>query len=370
MLKSLFGSHLPTILRPLALYRQFILGLIMTFATAVVHAEDKSAHAWQSAPDLPYRVQEIYPTVYNDHIVVAGGLSPDVDENRIGVSDRVVAYSLKEQSWIEAPRLPEPRHHPMLVAIDNRLLAMGGFTIDAQGVWHNSVDVYELQANPEMPEKSILQHGHWQKVAQLPAPLAETLSAVHEGKVHLATGRTPINAEKNSQWIEQTDVNTHYIFDLQTLTWSQGAAVPTARNSACSVQANGNWHTIAGRTVAGGNLSSHEVYNFATKKWQTLAPLPQAQGGLACAAHKQHIYVFGGEYFDNGGGVYAEVWQYNIATDKWHAAGTMPKPRHGLGALSVAGDIYVIAGALQASGNQTSAIMSVFSPEKLQAQKH
>lgn len=370
MLTSLFGSHRPTIFRPLALYCQLIPGLILTFAMTVAHAEDTSLQAWQSAPDLPYRVQEIYPTVYNDHIVVAGGLSPDVNENRIGVSDRVVAYSLKKQIWIEAPRLPEPRHHPMLVAVKDRLFSFGGFTLDVKGMWHNSVDVYELVANPDASEKPKLQYGQWQRIAQLPAPQAETLSAVHEGKVHLTTGRTPINGERNSQWIEQTDVNTHYIFDPQSLSWSQGAGVPTARNSACSVIVNGNWHTIAGRTVSGGNLDNHEVYNFATKKWQTLAPLPQAQGGLACAAHKQYIYVFGGEYFDNGGGVYAEVWQYDIASDKWQAAGTMPKPRHGLGALSVAGDIYVIAGALQASGKQTSAIMSVFSPERLQAQKH
>lgn len=341
------------------------------FACFVSSADESQAdkksvgELWRSAAPLPYRVQEIYPTLFNGHIIVAGGLSPDTGQNRIGVSDRVVLYSLTEQSWKEGPKLPEPRHHPMLVVVGDRLLSFGGFTIDEQGIWHNSIDVLELVTGLQSSEPGALNRGKWQKIAQMPAPLAETLGAVHKGKVHLVSGRKPKQADKNSQWIHQSDVDSHFIFDLETLTWSEGAAVPTARNSACSVQTKEQLHTIGGRTVTGGNLASHEVYDFTRKTWRKAAPLPDAQGGLACAVHQGRIYVFGGEFFNNGGGVYADVWEYDITADSWRSASKMPNPRHGLGALNIDGDIYVIAGASEAGGNQTSDQMSVFKPSRL-----
>lgn len=317
---------------------------------------------WKNAPDLPYAVQEIYPAYYKGHIVVAGGLSPDVGDNGIGVSDRVVIFDVKAKTWRDGPALPEPRHHPMLVVVDGRLLSFGGFVADDTGMWHNSTDVLELKSAQGKSNTDALRHGKWHKIAQMPAPLAETLSAVHNGRVHLVSGRTPQSDDHNSRWNEQTDVNTHYIFDAKTQSFSDGPGLPTARNSACSVQHNGNWHTIAGRTVAGGNLANHEAYDFQTDSWVKLAPLPDAQGGLACAVIDDNIYVFGGEYFNNGGGVYADVWQYSIASNTWRSVAKMPKPRHGLGTLAINDSIYVIAGALQAGGNQTSPVMSVFKP--------
>lgn len=317
---------------------------------------------WQHAPVLPYKVQEIYPTVYQQHIVVAGGLYLN-NEKQMGVSDRVLFYSLKEKVWKDGPKLPEARHHPMLVAVGERLFSFGGFVMDEQGIWHNSLDVLELVAGEADTQPARLLNGNWKKLSRLPAALAETLSAVNAGKVHLVSGRTPIDSSKNSQWIEQTDVNTHYIFDVESLSWTEGKPIPTARNSACSVQRRDKLHTIGGRTVAGGNLATHEVYDFKTGKWHTQAPLPQAQGGLACAEAGGKIYVFGGEFFDNGGGVYSDVWEYTPSTDSWQSVSTMPTPRHGLGALKINDKIYVIAGAAQAGGNQTTDLMTIFSPQ-------
>ncbi|BDX04843.1 Kelch repeat-containing protein [Planctobacterium marinum] len=340
---------------------RLLLFLIIFFPQMAVSAEKDNAVKWQHAASLPYRVQEIYPLIFQGHIIVAGGLSPDVDQNGIDVSDRVVAYSLEDKTWFDMPTLPQPRHHPMLTVVNDRLLSFGGFIMDEQGMWHNSRDVLEWMPGEINNEKSSLLQGHWQKIASLPAPLSETLAVVNEGQVHLVSGRTPAKPEQNSQWNHQKDVATHYVFDPNNLQFEQKAAVPTARNSACSVKLNGYWHTIAGRTVSGGNLASHEVYDFVKDIWIAKAPLPDAQGGLACAVIEQHIYVFGGEYFDNGGGVYSTVWQYTNATDSWRAVSEMPLPRHGLGAISHKNRIYIIGGALQAGGVQTSDAMTVFS---------
>jgi len=90
--------------------------------------------------------------------------------------------------------------------------------------------------------------------------------------------------------------------------------------------------------------------------------MPQAQGGLAAAVVKGKLYAFGGEFFDNGGGVYPESWVYDPNEDSWTAIPDMPAPRHGLGAVELGGKIYVIGGALQASGVDTSALVEVYNP--------
>lgn len=341
---------------------QCLVGMMGVSHLASVQAAGSDRVAiWQGIESLPYHVQEVYPTVYKGHIVVAGGLSPDIEGDWIGVSDRVVIYNLQDKQWRDGPALPAPRHHPMLVVVDDRLLSFGGFTVDQHGIWHNSVDVLEFVAGKATRNQAGFPQGRWEKIAELPVPLAETLSAVHNNQVHLVTGRSPVNLNKNSQWNEQSDVNTHLIFDLESLSWRSGQSVPTARNSACSVTLDETLHTIGGRTVASGNLATHEAYHFDSETWQTLAPLPQAQGGLACAVLDGRIYAFGGEYFDNGGGVYSEVWEYNPEENQWTSVGQMPKPRHGLGALNIDNRIYVVAGALKAGGKETSNLMSVFS---------
>ncbi|MDM7860667.1 kelch repeat-containing protein [Alteromonas sp. ASW11-36] len=304
---------------------------------------------------MPYKVQEIYPAQHQHYLVVAGGLSPDVSERQIDVSHRVIAFDLNTQQWLEWPVLPTPRHHPHLLSANGKLYAIGGFTVNQRGAWQNDTAVLVLSDSTEATHQ-------WQTIAQMPEPLSETLSTLYDGKIHIVTGRSPIDANTNGQWRDHSDSAAHWIFDLASQTWSAGEPAPTARNSACGARNGDDWHTIAGRTVNGGNTAVHEVYNLQTGTWRTLAPLPDAQGGLACATVGDKIYVFGGEYFNDGGGVYDTVWMFDLTTGEWQSVDKMPLPRHGLGALTVGSDIYVIGGAAQAGGNETSARMSIYTP--------
>lgn len=136
----------------------------------------------------------------------------------------------------------------------------------------------------------------------------------------------------------------------------------TARNSAAGAVIDGRLHIVGGRSVAGGNTAAHEVYDPAEDRWRTAAPMPQAQGGLAAAELGGKLYAFGGEYFNDGGGVYPEAWVYDPQTDDWAAIDPMPHPRHGLGAVALDGAIHVIGGALKASGVETSARVEIYRP--------
>nr|WP_246261069.1 kelch repeat-containing protein [Alteromonas ponticola] len=81
--------------------------------------------------------------------------------------------------------------------------------------------------------------------------------------------------------------------------------------------------------------------------------MPEARGGLACAADENYIYVFGGEYFDNGGGLYPDVLRYEIKRDKWKVVSSMPQATHGLGTIFWNDEVWVMGGAAQPGARKT-----------------
>lgn len=301
---------------------------------------------WQRKADLLVPVQEIYPAVFQGEIYVAGGLSSDLPQQQGQMTNKVQIYNPHTDQWRFGPALPEGRHHGQLVAVDGQLYLFGGFIQANGGSWSASADVLRLD----------IQNQLWAKVATLPAPLSETISWVFADKVHLVSGRGPATAA-NAQWQDQADVAIHWVFDVKSLTTTQAAALPEAKNSAAGLQVQGTGYLFGGRQVKGGN--SDLVHSFAatSQQWVSKKNMPQAQAGLAVAELNQQIFLFGGEFFQQGGGVFHKVWSYSAVTDSWQHLGEMPIPRHGLGAVALDNAIYVIGGATAAGLKQTSAVL-------------
>ncbi|MFP4519928.1 MAG: Kelch repeat-containing protein [Oceanicaulis sp.] len=317
------------------------------------------APGWTAGPDLPIRVQEIYPAVLNGSIYVGGGLSPDAGSGPIGISDRVFALTPGAARWRERARLPLAVHHPNLVALEGYLYAVGGFTAENGGAWSMSraVRVYDESRN------------RWSAGPDMPHPFAETVAAELDGRLHVVTGRRPAGGA-NRRWSDHADTNAHIVLDPAAGAWFTAPPAPTARNSAAGAALAGRLHVVGGRTVTGGNTPVHEIYDPSGERWTSAAPLPEpvagprGAGGLAAAVLGDALYVFGGEWFDNaGGGVYRQVWVFDTVEDRWREAGAMPTPRHGLGAVTLGDAIYTIAGAAQAGGDETRAAVEVFRPD-------
>lgn len=304
---------------------------------------------WRAGPALPYAVQEIYPALHQGQIHLAGGFI-SAGDSISGVSDRHVILDPSSDTWRDATRLPVARHHPNLISFENHLLAIGGFAVQSeQAVWVMQPGVWAFDGSD------------WQDAPSLPQPNGESVTNVLVDGLHVCGGRKPRGAA-NANWNDHTDISDHFRLSGLNETWSTAAPLPTPRNSAASAVIGPNWHVVGGRTVAGGNTPAHEVYDASEDRWRAAAPMPQAQAGLAAAAVDGKLYAFGGEYFDNGGGVYPEAWSYDPGADAWSAVADMPHPRHGLGAVTVGDEIFVIGGALKAGGNQTSNLVEIFKP--------
>lgn len=314
-----------------------------------VNDAPESIGKWRPGTALPFAVQEIYPTLHNGKIHLAGGFVSDGDSIS-GVTERHVIFDPATEAWTDSIPLPTARHHPNLISFQGKLLAIGGFQAESeQAVWVMQPGVWVFDGSA------------WADGPSLPHPNGESVMGVLGAALHVCGGRTP-SGTSNQSWNDHTDIGDHFVLNSLDNDWVRAAPLPTARNSAAAAVIGSDWHVVGGRTVADGNTPAHEVYDVREDRWRTAAPMPQGQGGLAAASLDGKLYAFGGEFFNNGGGVYPEAWMYDSATDTWTALPDMPHPRHGLGAVVLGDEIHVIGGALRVGGSQTSNLVEVFEP--------
>ena len=317
--------------------------------------------AWTPLANMPFPVQEIYPTAFRkaadpgpsmkpkplDLIVNAGGLTPN---SRFNVTDAVTFYDPAYDAWGYGRPLPQPRHHIAMVNNNGLLYGVGGFVRDNNGGWQMRGNCWRTDALGSP----------WDTMQPLPHPQAEMVCESFNGFIHVAGGRSPAGS-LNSAYADHIDTDEHWYYDPSDNQWRSLAPLPTARNSAAGAVVNGVLYVIGGRMVSDGNSAAVEVYDPLSDRWEQARPMPLAQGGLAASVLNGKIYVFGGEYFGAGGsGVFAEAWEYNPDTDKWRAVAAMPRRRHGLGAVTLGNSIYVLGGAAQPSSGATSDALDKF----------
>ncbi|MEM7100932.1 MAG: kelch repeat-containing protein [Pseudomonadota bacterium] len=292
--------------------------------------------SWHTAQALPIAIQEIYPTVFENKLVVAGGIAA-----RLSVpyfTSTVHEYDPGSNTWHSLPDLPEDLHHVALISHQGKLLAIGGFNGAYTHVWRMRDRVYELAGD------------EWIAHSNLPTPQAEGVVTSHQDVVHIVTGQQPKGRQNRSR-SDHTEGNLHWVLDRGQ--WDSGAPIPTPRNSA-----TGGWvHNeliIAGGRTAAGNLDATEIYDSREDRWRVAAPLPLPQAGTAGVSDGRSLYVFGGEIFTPRAGVFAQCWRYDPSGDRWHALPDLPIPRHGLGAGLIDNNIHVIGGATEPGGSGTS----------------
>jgi len=325
--------------------------LAASAAVAAAPAVARAETGWTPRASMSWPTQEIYCAALDGSITVAGGLVRSATGG-LHINDRTAVYDARADRWSEGPRLPQPRHHPMLAAAAGRVWVFGGYDRRDGGEWTAMTDIWAID------------RGVWAQVGEMPERLCETVGLSLGDRVHLITGRSP-KGEANGQWNDQGDVATHLVFDAAANRWDKARPAPMARNSAAGAVLGGKLFVAGGRTVDGGGTGRLDCYDPAEDRWDTLAPIPaspatgrQVGGGLAMAEAGGRLVAFGGEWFDRpGGGVFAETWIYEPTRDAWAAGPAMRTPRHGLAAASVDGMVYAIGGGEVVSGGKASGLV-------------
>ena len=309
---------------------------VSTPSSAQTDVPSTAAPRWSRVADASLARQEIYPAVLDGRIYVAGGVLTDAP----GFTAQFEAYDAAADKWTRLSPLPEGRHHIALAASGGKIYGIGGFS-GAIPDWraHASVFVYDPKAD------------RWTPGPALPQARAEGVVAAIGDRIYLIGGRMPVSADA-SHISQHADTNRGDVLDVRSGQWTRIADAPTARNSAAAAVIDNRIYVVGGRRMVtqptGGqrpvNVATLEVYDPATDRWETRAPMPLAQGGLAAASYGGKLYAFGGEQFVPERKVFAEGWVYDPNTDRWSALAPMPTPRHGHGAGVVGNRIFLIGG--------------------------
>ncbi|KZN41590.1 Kelch repeat-containing protein [Pseudoalteromonas luteoviolacea] len=310
---------------------------------------------WHLSAMLPSPLQEVYPAVFNNKIVVAGAFEQTQKElaalAHLKASDKTYIFDQNVQNWERGPVLPEPRHHLGLIANHDKLYAIGGFNATKSDAWQVKSSVFVLSEVDDA----------WSKGPELPIPMGESVYGVIDGQIHVAGGRTKRDGKL-------VDTNEHWV--LKSDQWYKAAPLPIASNSATSVVLYNQWYVMGGRVNALDfkNLNALWRYNAQKDQWEQLASMPQASAGLASTVLDGKIYVFGGEEYTFVTGLegqkemktrtFDQIWRYDPHLNAWSTmALPMTSTRHGLGAVTLNKQIYLLGGAVEAGATGTTAIV-------------
>jgi N-acetylneuraminic acid mutarotase len=320
-------------------------------ATAQRNAGANAAFRWSRAADASLARQEIYPAVLHDKIYVAGGvLTPPT-----GLSAHFEAYDVKADRWNALTPLPEPRHHIALAEAGGLIYGVGGFS-GGFPFWRAQASVFVYDPRTD----------RWSAGPSMPQARAEGVVASVNGKIYAIGGRAAATPDA-SHFNDHADTARADVLDPETGRWSRIADAPSTRNSAAAAVIGSKIYVVGGRhalkepdgSLRQVNVASLEVYDPASDRWEIKASMPQAQGGLAAAAHGGRLYVFGGEQWVPDQKVFAEGWVYDPGTDRWTALPPLPTPRHGLGAATVGNRIFLMGGGEKVGGAQASQVHEV-----------
>jgi N-acetylneuraminic acid mutarotase len=292
--------------------KRVLAGLLAPLGALVVSAP-AAPPAWRTHASLPAPRSEVAAATAGRTIVIVGGFAADRS-----TSARVDAYDVAADRWRRLPDLPGEANHAMAAASEGQLYVVGGYAADG---------------SPRR-DAFVFSSGRWRKRPSMPAGRAAAGAAIIAGRLYVAGGVTDVSGERQL-------ARSMLVFNLKTRRWASLPG-PTPREHLGVAALGGRLYVAAGRKAGlDTNLTTFEAFDPATRRWQTLPPVPGARGGTGLAGTTGRLVSVGGE---EPGGTIASVYRFTVATRRWQRLPDLPTPRHGLGVAALAGRVYVVAG--------------------------
>jgi len=275
------------------------------------------AGGWRSGQSSLFGVQYAAAAVLNGRIWVAGGLLGPKH-----ATAKAEFYDPTVDVWSTGPPLPIALHHAMMVAYQDTLWVIGGFTAQGSNVLAGaSARVLKLD----------LAHNRWTDGPPLHHARAAAAAAVVGNKIVVVGGRNGA-----SQLVKPTE-----IFDGRS--WRDATAIPVPGNHLAAASDGTYLYAVGGHQVSEtSNTTAVQRFNPATGTWAKLTPMPAAASGLGAAVVGGQLITVGG---DNGLTVFNTVRAFNLATKAWSTLPHLPAARTGLGVVAYRNILYALDGA-------------------------
>jgi hypothetical protein len=201
--------------------------------------------AWEKLPGGP-RVQGMNLAAHGGKVYRAGGMqprnAPGTPTDNVSIADAGV-FDPKAGAWAKLPPLPAPRSSHDLIAVGDKLVAVGGWEMKGKGArtdWHETALVLDLTAREPK----------WEAIPQ-PFPRRALAAAVVGSKVYVLGGMTPDGPTRRVD-----------VLDLETRQWSRGPDLPGTDRGAFAPAAC----AVGGKVVV--NTGAGPLYRLTGDSWE------------------------------------------------------------------------------------------------------
>lgn len=226
------------------------------------------------------------------------------------------------QTWETLADIPEKLAFPVVTVVNGKIHVMGGGGASGASTAHYAYD-------PATDK--------WEFLEQVPYPAQQPAGAANNGKIHYFGGGYPKTGQP---------VNSHFIYNPDSNTWTQGASLVPPRAIHYAVSLNDKLYSLAGQSVGTnqGVETLCQVYDEATDMWITKNKLPDRYFWYGA-----HVAANGKMYRFGGGGYTAPVStanEYDPETDTWTSLPDYPIKIHAVSGAAI-GDKIFLAGGYQ-----------------------
>jgi N-acetylneuraminic acid mutarotase len=330
-----------------------MLALIASLVCCTAALAQMPINPWKKAAPFPMPDEELYGTAVNGKMYVIGGW----DEGKAaGIN---YEYDPPTDKWTQKKGMPRSAHHAAIATANGKLYVIGGFVppkdtqIPTGGAWEPIADVWEYDPAADS----------WKSLAPLPTKRGAAVAVEVGGKIYVIGGATTVADSKDPYFTffgPSLVLTTNEVFDPATNKWESRRPMSVARNHAYAAAVNGKIYVIGGRTghafiLSATNTDVVEEYSPVNDMWS--APkerMPTPRSGGAWGTDGRRIYVAGGEVTTKElVGAFRAVEAYEPATNSWISLPPMPMPRHGIAGAVIGNEFHLVSGMIQSAGALT-----------------
>src|SRR5215469_7925773 len=330
-----------------------MLAVIVSLCFATVALAQMPTSPWKKGAPFPEPDEELYGVALNGKMYVIGGW----DDGKAGGIN--YEYNPTTDKWTKKQPMPRPAHHAALAAANGKIYVMGGFVppkdtaIPVGGAWEpiDNAWAYDPAADS------------WKSLPPLPGKRGSAFAAEVGGKIYVIGGATTADGAKDPFFTffgPSKVLSTNDVYDPATKKWESRTPMSVARNHAFGAAVNGKIYVIGGRTghafiLSATNTDVVEEYNPVSNTWS--APkerMPTARSGGAWGTDGRRIYVAGGEVTTTElVGAFRAIEAYDTITNSWITLPPMPMPRHGVAGAVIGNRFHLVSGMVQSAGALT-----------------
>jgi hypothetical protein len=183
------------------------------------------------------------------------------------------------------------------------------------------------------------------------------------GKIYTIGGATTVDGSKDPFFAffgPCRVLSTNEVYDPATNKWESRRPMAVARNHAFAGAVNGKIYVIGGRTghafiLSATNTDVVEEYNPVGDLWSgPRERMPTARSGGGWGTDGRRIFVAGGEVTTQQlVGAFRGIEAYEPATNSWITLPSMPMPRHGVAGAMIGKQFHLVSGMIQSAGAMT-----------------